>query len=125
VNPASYVNSNGWTWECVEATARLGVSQPDAEDMTPEDQAALLEWCKERVVDDALDRYTRGEEPLDSAVSMSLLTTEQFLDRLVERGQEAILAHVKPGALAHGLEAAASASIRKARGDEGSEVPPT
>ena len=87
MSPADYANNNGWTWECIDATARLGVSDEDAKDMTPEEQAALLEWCKERVADDALDRYTRGEEDLESAVSMSLLTEAQFLDRLVERNE--------------------------------------
>lgn len=47
--PAQYAIDAGWTRECVEATARLGVADEDAEGLTAEQKAALLDWCKGRM----------------------------------------------------------------------------
>ena len=47
--PNQYAIDAGWTYECVENTARLGVADADAEGLTEDQQAWLLSWCKERV----------------------------------------------------------------------------
>jgi hypothetical protein len=47
--PNQYAIDAGWTRECIESTAKLGVASEDAEGLTPEQQAALLDWCKSTV----------------------------------------------------------------------------
>lgn len=39
----------GWDHHCIEATARLGVSEADAAGLTPWQQDELLAWCREQV----------------------------------------------------------------------------
>lgn len=47
--PSQYAIDAGWDPTCVEATAANGVSLEDAEGLTTDQQAALLEFCKSRV----------------------------------------------------------------------------
>lgn len=44
-----YITECGWPMEAIDATARLGVSDADASELTPEQQAELLEFCRRRV----------------------------------------------------------------------------
>ena len=45
--PAQYAIDAGWDYTCIEATAEKGVSSADAEGLTEEQQAALLDFCRE------------------------------------------------------------------------------
>jgi hypothetical protein len=46
--PAQYAIDSGWSMECVQVTAHRGVADEDAASLTPEQQDALLEWCREQ-----------------------------------------------------------------------------
>jgi hypothetical protein len=46
--PAQHVIDAGWALEHVEATAKQGVADIDAESLTEEQQAALLDYCRDR-----------------------------------------------------------------------------
>jgi hypothetical protein len=48
-DPHGYAIASGWDATCVADTARLGVSEADAEGLSAEQQAALLAWCREQV----------------------------------------------------------------------------
>jgi hypothetical protein len=50
-NPAQYAIDAGWDYSCVAATAAKGVSEADADGLTPEQQSALLDFCRERVAE--------------------------------------------------------------------------
>lgn len=47
--PSQYAIDAGWSYECVEATARLGIADEDAEGLAEQQKSALLDWCKGRV----------------------------------------------------------------------------
>lgn len=49
---SQYAIDAGWDYSCVEATARLGVSEADSEGLTESQQADLLAFCKARVSGD-------------------------------------------------------------------------
>jgi hypothetical protein len=51
--PAQYAIDAGWDYTCIEATAARGVSEEDADGLTAEQQAALLDFCRGRVADKA------------------------------------------------------------------------
>lgn len=58
--PAQYAIDAGWDYTCIEATATKGVSEPDAEGLTTEQQAALLDFCEARVADKVGSATVRG-----------------------------------------------------------------
>jgi len=49
--PAQYAIDAGWDFTCLEATAEKGVAEADANFLTEAQQAALLEYCRERVAE--------------------------------------------------------------------------
>lgn len=49
--PGQYAIDAGWDFTCIEATARLGVSEADAAGLTEHQVAELLDFCKNRVSD--------------------------------------------------------------------------
>lgn len=44
--PHQFALDMGWDATCVEATARLGVSETDASGLTVAQQETLVAWCK-------------------------------------------------------------------------------
>ena len=44
--PAQYAIDAGWDYTCIVATADKGVSEADAEGLTIEQCAALLDFCR-------------------------------------------------------------------------------
>lgn len=48
-SPAQYAIDSGWDFSCIEATAAKGVSDADADGLSDEQQAALLEYCQCKV----------------------------------------------------------------------------
>ena len=44
--PHQFALDMGWDATCIQATARLGVSEADAAGLTPEQQDELLAWCR-------------------------------------------------------------------------------
>lgn len=53
---AQYAIDAGWDASCVEATARLGVSEADGEGLTPDQIGELLSYCQTHAWADALAR---------------------------------------------------------------------
>lgn len=47
--PSQYAADNGWSFDQVAATAKHGVAEEDAEDLTATQRVILLEWCRSRV----------------------------------------------------------------------------
>lgn len=50
--PAQYIIDAGWDQTGVEVTARIGLSDEDADGLTADQQAALLSHCRERQWED-------------------------------------------------------------------------
>jgi hypothetical protein len=46
--PALYAIDSGWDYHRVEAVARLGASREDVGGLTEQQQAELLEWCRQK-----------------------------------------------------------------------------
>ena len=46
--PHQFAIDMGWDANAIEATARLGVSEADADGLTPEQQDELLAWCRKQ-----------------------------------------------------------------------------
>jgi hypothetical protein len=47
--PAQYAIDAGWDYTCIEATAKHGVSDVDADGLTDGQQAELLAFCRARM----------------------------------------------------------------------------
>ena len=47
--PSQYAIDAGWDYTCVEATAKKGVSEEDADGLTDQQQSDLLAFCRTRV----------------------------------------------------------------------------
>lgn len=62
---AQYAIDAGWGWEGVEATARLGVAEEDAEGLSEGEREALVEYCRGRVSEaQASETTTTNEQTL-------------------------------------------------------------
>jgi len=48
-DPHQYAIDCGWDFTAIEATAKQGVSEYDAAQMTTHQRRALLRWCREQV----------------------------------------------------------------------------
>jgi hypothetical protein len=84
--PAQYAIDAGWDYTCIEATAARGVSEEDADGLTAEQQAALLDFCRGRVADKAeaaatewvyeQDEMERGPEGVQMLKELVVLRRE-------------------------------------------------
>lgn len=78
-----YTIDAGWDWSCIEATARLGVAEADAEGLSDAQQASLLDYCRMNAVKPptlSVSQLREARRQLASAGGqkrMSLLSPEQ------------------------------------------------